>query len=163
VAVEYTLNPDDITDARLLAIGIRPKVELASFAVVVAGLLAWSVSPWSLGSLPLLIGLTASLGGFRLIQIAKVRDTALAAFQRNPTLRRLTTASWDEDGVTIQPALSPPERIAWRQLRPLKENARIVLLQQKTGHLHAIPRRAFLDKAMLVGFRNLARRGIGDS
>jgi hypothetical protein len=158
--VEYTLNPDDITAARLLAIGIRPRVELGLFAVAVAGLLAWSVSPWRFNLLPLLIGLTASLGGFRVIQIGKVREAALAAFRRNPTLRQETAAAWDDTGVTIHPAASMSERISWRELRPLKENERVILLQQKSGHIHAIPKRAFTDKAMLASFRQLARAGI---
>jgi hypothetical protein len=158
MTVDYTLNPEDITSARLLAIGIRPRLEFGLFAVVVAGLLAWSVSAWSFGSLPLLIGLTASLGGFRLIQIGKVREAAIAAFHRNPTLRRLTVASWDDLGITIYPAAALSERILWSELKPLKENDRIVLLQQATGTIHAIPKRAFSDKATLAGFRALARR-----
>jgi hypothetical protein len=157
--VDYTLNPDDIASARLLAIGIRPRMELCLFAVAVAGLLAWSVSPWRFNLLPLLIGLTASLGGFRLIQIGKVRDLAMAAFQRNPTLRQPTTASWDDRGVTIHPASAMSERISWRDLKPLRENERIVLLQQGSGQIHAIPKRAFTDKAVLAEFRNSARAG----
>jgi hypothetical protein len=161
--VEYTLNPEDITSARLLALGIRPRLEFGLFAAVVAGLLAWSVSAWSFGSLPLLIGLTASLGGFRLIQIGKVREAAIAAFQRNPTLRRLTVAAWDELGITIHPAAASSERILWSELKPLKENHRLVLLQQAAGSIHAIPKRAFSDKAMLAGFRALARRRAGSN
>src|SRR3977135_1325645 len=109
--IEYTLNAEDVSSARLLAIGIRPRIEFTLFTAAVAALLGWSVSPWSLGSLPLLIGLTASLGAFRLIQIGKVKETALAAFHRNPTLRQPTVASWDDLGVTIQPANTPAERI----------------------------------------------------
>jgi YcxB-like protein len=160
MVVDYTLNPNDIASARLLAIGIRPRVELSLFAAALAGLLAWSVSPWRFNWLPLLVGLTASLGGFRLIQIGKVREAATAAFQRNPTLRQPTAASWDDRGVTIHPASAMSERIFWRELRPLKENARIVLLQQRSGTIHAIPKRAFTDKAMLATFRRLARAGV---
>ena len=159
--VDYTLDPDDIVSARLLAIGIRPKLELSFFTAAVAALLAWSVSPWRFELLPLLIGLTASLGGFRLIQIGKVRETALAAFHRNPTLRQPTAASWDDGGVTIHPAASVAERIAWRDLRRLKENRRLVLLQQRSGQIHAIPKRAFADKALLSSFRRLARAAAG--
>lgn len=161
--VEYTLEPEDIASARLLAIGIRPRVELGLFAVVNAAMLAWSVSPWSYNMLPLLIGLTACLGGFRLTQIGKVRQTATEAYQRNPTLRRRTAASWDDRGITIAPAAAMTERILWSDLKALKENERIVLLQQHTGAIHAIPRRAFPDKAMLVGLRRLARSGVKKS
>jgi hypothetical protein len=125
-----------------------------------AGMLAWSISPWTYGMLPLLIGLTACLGGFRLMQISQVRQAAAAAFQRNPTLRRLTAASWDDRGVIIHPAAGQAERILWSELRALKENERIVLLQQHSGHIHAIPKRALTDKAMLASLRRLARAGI---
>jgi hypothetical protein len=157
MAVEFTLDPEDVASARLLAIGIRPRLEFSLFAAAVAALLACSVSRWSFSSLPLLIGLTASLGAFRLIQIAKVKEAALAAFHRNPTLRRPTAASWDDVGVTIQPAGAMTERILWTQLRRLKENERVVLLSQGTGLMHAIPKRAFSDKASLASFRLLAR------
>jgi hypothetical protein len=159
--VEYTLDPEDVTSARLLAIGIRPRLEFALFTFAIAALLAWSVSPWSFGSQPLLIGLTASLGAFRLIQIGKVKEAALAAFQRNPTLRQPTVASWDDLGVTIQPAGCLTERILWTQLQRLRENERVVLLLQGSGVFHAIPNRAFADKATLDAFRVLARRQQG--
>src|ERR1700730_1257757 len=157
--VEYTLNAEDVTSARLLAIGIRPRLEFTLFAAAVAALLAWSVSPWSLGSLPLLIGLTASLGAFRLIQIGRVKEAALAAFHRNPTLRQPTTAAWDDLGVTIQPAGALTERILWTQLQRLRENERVVLLLQGAGFSHAIPKRAFANKTMLDAFRVAARAG----
>ena len=124
MAVEYTLDPEDIASARLLAIGIRPRLEFALFAATIAGELGLSVSPWSFGSLPLLIGLTASLGAFRLMQISKVKGAAAAAFRRNETLRRVTVASWDADGISIQPTASVCERILWAELQPLKENDR---------------------------------------
>jgi hypothetical protein len=157
MAVEYTLDAQDVTSARLLAVGVRPRVEFIAFAGAIAALLALSVSAWSFGSLPLLIGLTASLGAFRLMQIGKVKEAALAAYQRNPTLRQPTVASWDDRGITIQPSGSLTERILWTQLQRLKENERIVLLSQGSGLIHAIPKRAF-DKAGLEAFRNLARR-----
>jgi hypothetical protein len=159
--IEYTLNAEDVSSARLLAIGIRPRIEFTLFTAAVAALLGWSVSPWSLGSLPLLIGLTASLGAFRLIQIGKVKETALAAFHRNPTLRQPTVASWDDLGVTIQPANTPAERILWTQMQRLRENERVVLLLQGSGLFHAIPKRAFADKATLDAFRVFARRQRG--
>lgn len=160
MVVDYTLNPDDITAARLLAVGIRPQLELAVFAIAITALLAWSVSPWSYPLLPLLIGLTACLGGFRLTQIAKVRQAALIAFQRNPTLRRPTAASWDDRGVSIHPASAVTEKILWCELQALKKNQRIVLLQQHGGTIHAIPRRAFVDKTQLAQLERLARAGI---
>jgi hypothetical protein len=156
-AVEFTLDAEDVASARLLAIGIRPRFELALFVAALSALLAGSVSPWSFGSLPLLIGLTASLGAFRLMQIGKVKQTALAAYRRNPTWSRTTAACWDGGGVTIQPAGVPAERIAWTQLRRVKENQRIVLLIQ-AGSMHAIPKRAFSDKTSLAAFRALAGR-----
>jgi hypothetical protein len=157
-AVEFTLDPADVASARLLAIGIRPRRELSLFAAAIAVLLAGSASPWSFSSLPLLIGLTASLGAFRLIQIGRVKEAAFAAFRRNPTLRRPIAASWDDDGVTIQPAGALTERIRWVQVQRLKENERVVLLLQGTDLIHAIPKRAFSDKAALASFRGLARR-----
>ncbi len=157
MAVEYTLDADDILSARLLAIGIRPRLEFVLFAASVAALLAWSVSPWRITLLPLLIGLTASLGAFRLMQIGKVKEAALAAFRRNPALRQLTTAEWDDRGVTIQPAGFSIERIQWTQLQQLRENERVLLLLQGVGFSHAIPRRAFPNKAMLDAFRAAAR------
>jgi hypothetical protein len=156
MAVEYTLNADDITSARLLAVGIQPKLELGLFAAAVAALLAWSVSPWRITILPLLIGLTASLGAFRLMQIGKVKEAAIAAFRRNPTLRLPTTAEWDEHGVTIQPAGSLTERILWTELQRLRENERVILLLQGVGFSHAIPKRAFPNKTMLDAFRAAA-------
>jgi YcxB-like protein len=159
MAVEYTLNADDITSARLLAIGIRPRLEFALFASSVAVLLAWSVSPWRITILPLLIGLTASLGAFRLMQIGKVKEAAVAAFRRNPTLRLPTTAEWDERGVTIQPAGALTERILWTELQRLRENERVILLLQGAGFGHAIPKRAFPNKTMLDAFRVAARAG----
>jgi hypothetical protein len=36
MVVDYTLNPNDIASARLLAIGIRPGVKLGLFAGAVA-------------------------------------------------------------------------------------------------------------------------------
>lgn len=158
--VEYTLDTEDVASARLLALGIRPRLEFAAFAAAIAALLAWSVSPWSYPLLPLLIGLTACLGGFRLTQIGKVKQAAAAAFQRNPTLRQFTTASWDERGVTIHPTAALSERILWSELRKLRENERVVLLQG-ARNLHAIPKRAFADKAVLIALRGLARAGIG--
>lgn len=158
MAVEYSLDPADIASARLLAIGVRPRLEFALFAACLAGLLAWSVSPWTFSLLPLLIGLTASLGGFRLMQMAKVRQSAQAAYDRNPTLRRRTSAAWDDRGITIQPAGSSAERIPWSSLQRLSENERIVLLLQTSGQFHAIPKRAFPDKAALGALRLLARR-----
>jgi hypothetical protein len=77
--VEYTLEAADVAAARLLAIGIRPRLELALFAVVVGVLLSWSVSPWKFATLPLLIGVTASLGAFRMMQIGKVKNLPVAA------------------------------------------------------------------------------------
>jgi YcxB-like protein len=158
MVVEYTLNPEDVASARLLALGIRPQVEFALFAAAIAALMAWSVSIWSFALLPLLIGLTASLGGFRLIQIQRVKEAAIAAFHRNPTLRQLTAASWDELGITIHPAGALSERILWAELKPLKENERLVLLRQGAGTFHAIPKRAFSDKQSLAAFRRLARK-----
>jgi hypothetical protein len=161
VSVEYTLDPEDIASARLLAIGIRPRLEVTVFAIAITAELACSVSPWNFNGLPLLIGLTASLGAFRLIQINRVKEAADAAFRRNPTLRRVTVASWDMDGATIQPLSSECERILWTELRSLKENERVVLLQQKSGIIHAIPKRAFPDKAALAVLRRWARGETG--
>jgi hypothetical protein len=158
MVIEYTLEVDDVAAARLLAIGIRPRLEFALFAVAIALLLAWSVSPWSVGASPLLIGLTASLGAFRLTQIARLKEAARAAYQRNPTLRQLTSAAWDDRGITIAPAGSPTERILWTDLRPLRENDRVVLLLQPGGSLHAVPKRAFSNRATLEAFRLVARR-----
>jgi len=157
MAVEYTLSADDVLSARLLAIGIRPKLEFGLFAASIAALLAWSVSPWRITILPLLIGLTASLGAFRLMQLAKIKDAALAAFRRNPTLRQPTTAEWDARGVTIQPVGSMTERLLWADLQPLRENERVLLLLQGGGFSHAIPKRAFPNKASLDAFRAAAR------
>ena len=114
------------------------------------------MSNLSFGSLPLLIGLTACLGAFRLTQINKVRQAAAAAFKRNETLRRVTIAVWDDEGVSIQPADTIVERIPWSELEAFKENERIVLFQQKSRALHAIPKRAFPDKAVLAELRRTA-------
>ena len=156
--VEYTLEPEDIGSARLLAVGIRPRVEFALFALVVTALLACSVTPWTFATLPLLTGLIAGLGAYRLMQINKVRDAALAAYRRNPTLRRSTAAAWDDGGVTIRPAGALQEHIPWSAILRLRENERIVLLVQGGDLLHAIPKRAFTDKALLAAFRVMAAR-----
>jgi hypothetical protein len=161
VAIEYTLNPEDIASARLLAMGIRPRIEFALFSIAVAALLTLSVSPWNFNSLPLLIGLTASLAAFRLIQINKVKEAAAAAFRRNATLRQVTAAAWDIDGITIQPQNALSERILWTEIEPVKENGRVILFQQKGGLIHAIPKRAFPNKGALAAVRNLARTGAG--
>jgi hypothetical protein len=155
--VEYTLQAEDIASARLLALGVRPRVEFSLFAAVLIALAALSVSNLSFGSLPLLIGLTACLGAFRLTQINKVRQAAAAAFKRNATLRRVTIALWDDQGVSIQPADTIVERIPWSELEAFKENERIVLFQQKNRAIHAIPKRAFPDKAALAALRRTAR------
>jgi hypothetical protein len=119
------------------------------------------VSNLSFGSLPLLIGLTACLGAFRLTQINKVRQAAAAAYKRNETLRRVTIALWDDEGVSIQPADTIVERIPWSELEAFKENERIVLFQQKSRAIHAIPKRAFADKAVLATLRRSAHAKIG--
>src|ERR1700683_2578819 len=155
--VEYTLEAEDIASARLLALGVRPRVEFSLFAAVLIGLSALSVSNLSFGSLPLLIGLTACLGAFRITQINKVRQAAAAAYKRNDTLRRVTIALWDDQGVSIQPADALVERIPWSELEAFKENERIVLFQQKSRAIHAIPKRAFPDKAVLATLRRTAR------
>jgi hypothetical protein len=155
--IEYKLQAEDIASARLLAIGVRPRVEFSLFAAVLIGLSALSVTNLSFGSLPLLIGLTACLGAFRLTQINKVRQAAAAAFKRNDTLRRVTIALWDDQGVSIQPADAIVERIPWSALEAFKENERIVLFEQKSRAIHAIPKRAFPDKAVLATLRRTAR------
>ena len=38
--VEYTLEAEDIASARLLALGVRPRVEFSLFAAVLIGLSA---------------------------------------------------------------------------------------------------------------------------
>jgi len=156
-SIEYTLEADDIASARLLALGARPRIEFSLFAAVLVGLAAISVSNLSFGTLPLIIGLTACLGAFRLTQINKVRQAAAAAFKRNATLRRLTIAMWDDGGVSIQPSDALVERISWNELAAFKENERIVLFQQKSGAIHAIPKRAFSDQAVLGALRRTAR------
>jgi len=155
--IEYKLQAEDIASARLLALGVRPRIEFSLFAAVLIGLSALSVTNLSFGSLPLLIGLTACLGAFRLTQINKVRQAAAAAFKRNDTLRRVTIALWDDQGVSIQPADAIVERIPWSELEAFKENERIVLFQQKSRAIHAIPKRAFPDKAVLAALRRTAR------
>ena len=159
--IEYTLDAQDVAAARLLALGVRPGLEFALFAAALTGLAALSVSPVSFGSPRLLIALTACLGAFRLMQIHKVRQAAVAAFKRNPTLRQATVATWDEEGVTIQPLLSLVERISWSALKGIKENARVVVFVQRSGAIHAVPKRAFADKAALTELRRKARAGIG--
>jgi YcxB-like protein len=158
--VEYTLEAEDIASARLLALGVRPRVEFSLFAAALIGLSALTVSNLSFGSLPLLIGLTACLGAFRLTQINKVRQAAAAAFKRNATLRRVTIAVWDDEAVSIQPADTIVERIPWSEIEAFKENERIVLFQQKSRALHAIPKRAFPNKAVLAELRRTAQARI---
>ena len=158
--IEYTLEAEDIASARLLALGVRPRVEFSLFAAALVGLSAISVSNLSFATLPLLIGLTACLGAYRLTQINKVRQAAAAAFKRNATLRSATIAMWDDEGVSIQPATALVERIPWSELGAFKENERIVLFQQRSGAIHAIPKRAFADKAVLAGLRRTARAKI---
>ena len=91
-----------------------------------------------------------------------MREAAAAAFQRNPTLRQTTSVSWDERGIVIAPIASLSEHIPWSDLRAVKINDRIVLLQQRTGAIHAIPKRAF-DRDALATFRALARRAAAQS
>jgi folylpolyglutamate synthase/dihydropteroate synthase len=67
---------------------------------------------------------------------------------------------WDDEGVSIQPATALVERIAWSELGAFKENERIVLFQQRSGAIHAIPKRAFADKAVLAALRRTARAKI---
>jgi hypothetical protein len=150
------LEAEDIAAARLLALGVRPRVESSLFAAVLIALSALSASNLSFGSPPLLIGLTACLAAFRLTQINKVRQAAAAAFERNATLRRLTIALWDDEGVSIQPADTIVERIPWSEVTAFKENDRVVLFQQKSRAIHAIPKRAFPDEAVLATLRRTA-------
>jgi hypothetical protein len=154
--IEYTLDAQDVAAARLLAIGIRPRVEFTIFAVVLITLVALSVSPWVFGTIPLLVGLTACLGAFRITQISKVREAATTAFKRNETLRQVTVAMWDDAGITIQPLTAIIERIPWTALKAFKENERVVLFQQANA-LHAIPKRAFPNKVALQALRRKAR------
>jgi hypothetical protein len=154
--IEYTLDAQDVAAARLLAIGIRPRVEFTIFAVVLITLVALSVSPWVFGTIPLLVGLTACLGAFRITQVSKVREAAATAFKRNETLRQVTVALWDDAGITIQPLTAIIERIPWSALKAFKENERVVLFQQANA-LHAIPKRAFPNKAALQALRRKAR------
>jgi hypothetical protein len=154
--IEYTLDAQDVAAARLLAIGIRPRVEFTIFAVVLITLVALSVSPWVFGTIPLLVGLTACLGAFRITQISKVREAATTAFKRNETLRQVTVAMWDDAGITIQPLTAIIERIPWSALKAFKENERVVLFQQANA-LHAIPKRAFPNKVALQALRRKAR------
>jgi hypothetical protein len=154
------LDARDVAAARLLALGVRPRVEFALFAAALIGLSALSVSPFSFGSPRLLIGLTACLGAFRLTQIYKVRQAAVAAFDRNPTLRQSTVASWDDEALTIQPLSAMLERISWSALRGVKENARVIVFLQRSGAIHAVPKRAFADKSALDQLRRKARAGI---
>jgi YcxB-like protein len=156
VPIEYTLDAQDVAAARLLGVGIRPRVEFTIFAVVLITLVALSVSPWAFGTIPLLIGLTACLGAFRIMQISKLRQAAAIAFKRNETLRQVTVAMWDEGGITIQPLTAIIERIPWSALQAFKENERVVLFQQADA-LHAIPKRAFPNKAVLAALRKKAR------
>jgi hypothetical protein len=93
------------------------------------------------------------------MQIGKVKEAAVAAFRRNPTLRLPTTAEWDERGVTIQPAGALTERILWTELQRVRENERVILLLQGAGFSHAVPKRAFPNKTMLDAFRVAARGG----
>ncbi len=159
MTIEYTLDAEDVASARLLAIGVRPRIEFALFAAALIALVALSLSSLSIGALPfpVLIGLTACLAAYRVTQISKVRQAALVAFKRNDTLRQPTAAIWDDEGVTIQPLASMLERIPWSALKAFKENERIVLFQQRSGGLHAIPKRAFPDKAVLTALRRKAR------
>jgi hypothetical protein len=158
--IEYTLEAEDVASARLLALGVRPRFEFSLFAGALVVLSAVSVTNLSFGTLPLIIGLTACLGAFRLTQINKVRQAAAAAFKRNATLRRTTIAMWDDGGVSIQPADAIVERIPWGELAAFKENERIVLFQQKSGALYAIPKRAFSDKSILAALRRTAHAKI---
>jgi hypothetical protein len=123
---------------------------------VLIALVALSVSPWRFGTIPLLIGLTACLGAFRITQISKLRQAAAIAFKRNDTLRQVTVAMWDDGGITIQPLTAISERIPWSALKAFKENERIVLFQQANA-LHAIPKRAFPNKLALSALRKKAR------
>jgi hypothetical protein len=161
VPIEYTLRPQDIAAARLLALGVRPRLEFALFAAVLSAMVALTVSPWSFGSLRLIIGLTACLGAFRLAQINKVRQAAALAFNRNPTLRQTTVAAWDDEGILIQPQNALVERISWTALRSVKENARVVVFLQRSGALHAIPKHAFPNRTVLDQLRRTARARIG--
>jgi hypothetical protein len=161
LAIEYTLDAQDVAAARLLALGVRPRIEFALFAAALIGLAALSVSPVSFGSPRLLIGLTACLGAFRLTQINKVRQAAAEAFKRNPTLRQATIATWDEEGLTIQPLKGVVERISWTALKGVRENARVIVFVQRSGAVHAVPKRAFADKAALDQLRRKARPGSG--
>jgi hypothetical protein len=159
--VEYTLDARDVAAARLLALGVRPRIEFALFAAALIGLAALSISPFKFGSPRLLIGLTACLAAFRLMQITKVRQAAVAAFERNPTLRQSTVATWNEQGITIQPLTAMLERISWSALKGVEENARVIVFVQRSGAIHAIPKRAFSGKAALNELRRQARAGIG--
>jgi len=161
VPIEYNLDAQDVAAARLIALGVRPRIEFALFAAALIGLTALSVSRFSFGSVRLLIGLTACLGAFRLMQVNKVRQAAVATFNRNPTLRQATVATWDEEGITIQPLTAMVERISWSTLEGVKENARVLVFLQPSGAIHAVPKRAFPDKAALDQLRRKARAGVG--
>ena len=99
--------------------------------------------------LPLLIGLTACLGAFRLTQINKVRQAAAAAFKRNATLRQC-----DHRDVGRCGRQHPTGRRRRREDSVERARSRSRRMSasscssKERGAIHAIPKRAFADKAV---------------
>ena len=160
MAVEYTLTSEDITSARLLGLGMRPKSEGMVVLLILAVLVALALSAWDFRALPVMIISVVVAGAIRAGAMVKAQDGAVAAFRSNPILRQRTSALWDGTGVTIQPTGFGATHLPWDQLRELRENERIVLLIQRSGIFHGIPKRAFPDVATLSELQTLAKSKI---
>jgi hypothetical protein len=161
VAVEYTLTSEDVTSARLLGLGMRPKSEGVVVLLLLGVLFVLTLSAWNFRALPVMIISVVVAGAIRAGAMVKAQDGAIAAFRSNPILRQRTSALWDETGVTIQPTGFDATHLPWNQLRELREDGRIVLLILRSGIFHGIPKRAFPDVATLSELQSLAKSKIG--
>jgi hypothetical protein len=152
MAVSFTLTPQDVASARMRAAGVFPKSEIFGTLGAFTLVIALSLTRFELPMTGLITGGIGAFAAARLIAVSRIQDGALAAFRANSQLRARTDASWDDRGVTVQPSGFGAVTVPWSDVIRILENERLVLLVQRTGIFHAIPKRAFSDAAALREF-----------
>ena len=157
MAVSFTLTPQDLASARMRAAGVFPKPEILGSIAAFALVMGLSLTRFELPMTGLIAGGIGAFTAVRLIAVSRIQDGALAAFRANPQLRARTDASWDDRGVTIRPSGFDAVTVSWGDMSRILENKRVVLLVQRTGIFHAIPKNAFSDTAAVREFCAYAR------
>jgi hypothetical protein len=152
--IRFSLDLEELTAARFLALGLNVKKEMIIAAVAALLLIGLMLSPWSHPLMPLGIGGVAAFVAYSLIQSGKVRDSALRDWRGDSTLRGPWTVAWSDTGLTFQREGREPVSVVWSDLRPLIEDTRVVLVARRDGAWYfVVPKRAFADASTLDGLR----------